>query len=93
MTKVDILNEDKQKIYEVINRIKGKTEMQKERFVRYMGLKPTEFRKENYRELGERYNCSTSAIRCSVVTVKAALYRIKDEDYEILEEIYKKYQQ
>ncbi len=92
MKKIDISNEDKQKIYDAIMSMKSKTEMQKDRFTRYIGVKPKEFKRETYKELAESYGCSISAIRCSVYSTQAGLYRIQDNGYAVLEKVYKKYQ-
>lgn len=92
MTKVDILNKDKQKIYDAIMNMRSKTETQKDRFTRYIGVKPKEFKKETYKEIAESYGCSISAIRCSVYSTQSGLYRIQDDGYAVLEKIYKKYQ-
>ena len=92
MTKVDISNNDKQKIYDAIMNMQSKTTTQKDGFTRYIGVKPKEFKKETYKEIAESYGCSTSAIRCSVYSTQSGLYRIQDDGYAVLEKIYKKYQ-
>lgn len=91
MKKVDISNEDKQKVYDAIINMRSKTDKQKDRFTRYMGLKPKEFKKETYKEIAESYGCSISAIRSSIYSTQAGLYRIQDDGYAVLEKIYKKY--
>ena len=92
MTKVDISNSDKQKIYDAIMNMQSKTRTQKDRFTRYIGVKPNEFKKETCEEIAKSYGCSASAVRTAIYSMQAGLYRIQDDGYAVLEKIYKKYQ-
>lgn len=88
-TNIDI--SDKEKFYRVVMDIKEKTTMQKDRFLRFYGLKPDKYQRETLKKISEEYNCTMSAVRGSIISVQIYLYRIKKEDFKILADIYQKY--
>ena len=46
MKKYNISDRYKEQIYNVVLKLPKKTDLQKERFIRYYGLQPTEFKKD-----------------------------------------------
>ena len=46
MKKYNISDRYKEQIYNVVLKLPKKTDLQKERFIRYYGLQPTEYKKE-----------------------------------------------
>jgi len=89
--KTEISNIDKEKIYKIITNLNSKTDKQKDRFVRFFGLKPKSFKKETLSEVALAYGCTPSAIRSSIISVKITLYRIPEDKFEVLNKIYQKY--
>lgn len=68
-----------------------KTDLQKERFKRYYGLKPIEFKKDTLSAIAREQHCTPNVIRSSVVSIRLAMFRIAVEDFSMLETVYKKY--
>lgn len=91
MKKTDISIKDKQELYNIIMKIPKKTDNQKDRFVRFWGIKPTEFKKETLISIGKSYGCGASAVRGAIMSVRSALYRIPNDDFIVLRDIYQKY--
>lgn len=91
MKKTEIPNIDKEKIYAIVMNLSSKTDKQKDRFIRFFGLKPNGFKRETLNEIAMSYKCTPSAIRSSVISVKITLYRIPEDKFEILNNIYQKY--
>lgn len=91
MKKTNISAKDKQKLYNIIMKTPKKTDTQKDRFVRYYGIKPTEFKKETLISIGKSYGCGASAVRGAIISVRSALFRIPKDDFAILKDIYEKY--
>lgn len=91
MKKIEILNIDKEKIYTIVMNLNSKTDKQKDRFIRFFGLKPNDFKRETLNEIAMSYECTPSAIRSSIISVKITLYRIPEDKFEILNNIYQKY--
>ncbi len=89
MKKNNISNKNKEKIYNMVLKIDYKTNLQKERFIRYYGLKPKEFKRETMSKIARESNITPNAIRSSIVTIRHALVHISDEDFLILKHIYK----
>lgn len=90
--KFDISNGDKKKIYDVIMSLDKKTDIQKDRFVRFYAIKPDGFKKETQKEIAQSYNVTIAAVRVSIMSIQGALYYISKDKFKILESIYKKYQ-
>lgn len=90
MKKNNISNKNKEKIYNMVLKIDYKTDLQKERFIRYYGLKPKEFKRETMSKIARESNITPRAVRISVVTIRHALAHVLDEDFLILKKIYKK---
>lgn len=82
----------KEKIYNMVKNLNKKTQQQKERFIRYYGLKPKEFKKETLSTIAKESHCNISAVRISVVTIRRALFNVSEDNFLILKEIYKEYQ-
>lgn len=82
---------DKEQIYNVIMKIEIKTKKQKDRFIRFYGLKPTEFKRETLKTIAKSYKCTPEAVKISIMSLKIYLHRISEDDFEILETIYQKY--
>ena len=91
MKEYDISNNHKEEVYNIILKLPKKTDLQKERFIRYYGLKPIEFKRETLSAIAREQHCTPNAVRSSVVSIRIAMFRIADEDFSILENIYKKY--
>lgn len=88
MKKFEISDLDKEKIYTILMNLNSKTDKQKDRFIRFFGLKPNNFKRETLNEIAMSYKCTPSAIRSSIVSVKITLYRIPEDKFEILNNIY-----
>lgn len=91
MKKYDILNSNKEQIYHIVLKLPKKTDLQKERFIRYYGLQPTEFKRETLSAISREQHCNPSAVRNSIISIRIAMFRISDEEFSILEDIYKKH--
>lgn len=91
MKKYNISDRYKEQIYNVVLKLPKKTDLQKERFIRYYGLQPTEFKKETLSAISREENCTPNAVRNSVISIRIAMFRIHDEDFSILEKIYEEY--
>ena len=91
MKKYNISDRYKEQIYNVVLKLPKKTDLQKERFIRYYGLQPTEFKKETLSAISREENCTPNAVRSSVISIRIVMFRIHDEDFSILEKIYEKY--
>ena len=91
MKKYNIYDRYKEQIYNVVLKLPKKTDLQKERFIRYYGLQPTEFKKETLSAISREENCTPNAVRNSVISIRIAMFRIHDEDFSILEKIYEEY--
>ena len=88
MKQYNISNRHKEQMYNVVLELTKKTDLQKERFIRYYGLRPTEFKKETLSAIAREQHCTPNAVRSSVVSIRIAMFRIPDEDFLILEKIY-----
>lgn len=91
MKQYDILNTYKEQIYYLVLKLAKKTDLQKERFIRYYGLRPTKFKRETLSAIAREQHCTPNAVRGSVVSIRIAMFRIKDEDFSILEKIFEEY--
>ena len=91
MKKYNISDRYKEQIYNVVLKLPKKTDLQKERFIRYYGLQPTEFKKETLSAISREENCTPNAVRNSVISIRIAMFRIHDEDFSILEKNYEEY--
>ena len=91
MKKYNISDRYKEQIYNVVLKLPKKTDLQKERIIRYYGLQPTEFKKETLSAISREENCTPNAVRNSVISIRIAMFRIHDEDFSILEKIYEEY--
>lgn len=91
MKEYNISNDHKEEIYNLVLKLTKKTELQKERFIRYYGLKPTEFKKETLSTIAREQHRTPNAIRSSVVSIRIAMFRIPDDEFSILERIYREY--
>lgn len=91
MKKYNISDRYKEQIYNVVLKLPKKTDLQKERFIRYYGLQPTEFKKETLSAISREQHCTPNAVRSSVISIRIAMFRIHDEDFSILEKIYEEY--
>ena len=67
------------------------TKVQRDRFVKYFGLKPKKFKRQKLREIAEVENCSSTAIRRSIYRTRSCLHSISENEFSTLLEIYKKY--
>lgn len=92
LEKNSISDSDKNKIYDIVMSMNKKTEKQKDRFARYFGINPSDFKRETMTNIAKSYGCTPSAIRSSVISIRAGLYRIPKEDFIVLNDIYQKYQ-
>lgn len=89
----NISDNHKEIIYNMVLSLSKKTENQKERFIRYYGLKPPEFKSETMTSIARDSNCTPSAVRTSIITIRIALVRhISEDEFHVLEQIYKEYQ-
>lgn len=91
MKKYNISDRYKEQICNVVLKLPKKTDLQKERFIRYYGLQPTEFKKETLSAIAREQHCTPNAVRSSVISIRIAMFRIHDEDFSILEKIYEEY--
>lgn len=91
MKQYDILNTYKEQIYYLVLKLPKKTDLQKERFIRYYGLKPTKFKRETLSAIAREQHCTLNAVRSSIISIRIAMFRIQDEDFSILEKIYAEY--
>ena len=91
MKKYNISDRYKEQIYNVVLKLPKKTDLQKERFIRYYGLKPTQFKRETLSAISRKQHCNPNAVRSSVISIRIAMFRISDEEFSILENIYRKY--
>lgn len=91
MKQCDISNTYKEQIYYLVLKLPKKTDLQKERFIRYYGLKPTKFKRETLSTIAIEQHCTPNAVRGSVVFVRIEMFCISDEDFSILEKIYAEY--
>ncbi len=91
MKQYNISNRHKEQIYHVVLKLPKKTDLQKERFIRYYGLQPAEFKKETLSEISREQHCTPNAVRSSVISIRIAMFHIPDEDFSILEKIYEEY--
>ena len=90
MKKNNITNNYKEKLFNIIIKLPKKTDLQKDRFIRYYGLKPMGFKRENLSAIAREQHCTPNAVRSSVNSVRIALTRISDDDLTILKEIHDK---
>ena len=91
MKQYNISNIHKEQIYHIVLKLPKKTDLQKERFIRYYGLQPTDFKKETLSAISRKQHCNPNAVRSSVISIRIAMFRISDEEFSILENIYRKY--
>ena len=91
MKKYNISDRYKEQIYNVVLKLPKKTDLQKERFIRYYGLQPTELKKETLSAISREQHCTPNAVRSSVISIRIAMFLIHDEDFSILEKIYEEY--
>lgn len=91
MKKYDISNSHKEEIYNIVLKLSKKTDLQKDRFIRYYGLKPQKFKRETLTSIARNQSCTTNAIRSSIISIRVAMFRISDEEFSILEKIYAEY--
>lgn len=91
MKQYDISNKCKEQIYNLVLKLPKKTDLQKERFIRYYGLKPIEFKRETLSVIAREQHCTPNAVRSSVISIRIAMFRIHDEDFSILEKIHEEY--
>lgn len=70
MKKYNIYDRYKEQIYNVVLKLPKKTDLQKERFIRYYGLQPTEFKKETLSAISREENCTPNAVRSSVISIR-----------------------
>ena len=91
MKQYNISNRHKEQMYNIVLKLSKKTDLQKERFIRYYGLRPTEFKKETLSAIAREQHCTLNAVRSFVVSIRIAMFRISDEDFLILEKIYAEY--
>ena len=91
MKKYNISDRYKEQIYNVVLKLPKKTDLQKERFIRYYGLKPTQFKRETLSAISREQHCNPNAVRNSVISIRIAMLRVSDEEFSILENIYRKY--
>ncbi len=91
MKQHDILNIYKEQIYYLVLNLPKKTDLQKERFIRYYGLRPTKFKRETLSAIAREQHCTPNAVRGSVVSIRIGMFRILDEKFSILEKIYAEY--
>lgn len=91
MKQYDILNTYKEQIYYLVLKLPKKTDLQKERFIKYYGLKPTKLKRETLSAIAREQRCTPNAVRESVVSIRIEMFRISDEDFSILEKIYVEY--
>ena len=91
MKQYNISNRHKEQIYHIVLKLPKKTDLQKERFIRYYGLQPTDFKKETLSAISRKQHCNPNAVRSSVISIRIAMFRISDEEFSILENIYRKY--
>ena len=91
MKQYNISNRHKEQIYHIVLKLPKKTDLQKERFIRYYGLKPTQFKRETLSAISKEQHCNPNAVRSSVISIRIAMFRISDEEFSILENIYKEY--
>ena len=89
MKQYNISNRHKEQIYHIVLKLPKKTDLQKERFIRYYGLQPTDFKKETLSAISRKQHCNPNAVRSSVISIRIAMFRISDEEFSILENIYK----
>ena len=86
LAKNNLLNdEEKEKVIDIINSFKQKTDKQIERFILYYNL--NDDRNYNFCELAKIYNCSVSSIRTSVNKIGSKLFFLKDERMDIIKDI------
>ena len=83
MKKNNISNKNKEIIYNMVLEITYKTDLQKERFIRYYGLKPQNFQRETLTEIARSSNINPSAVRSSVVRIRHALIHIAEDNFLI----------
>lgn len=91
MKQYNISNKHKERIYHIVLKLPKKTDLQKERFIRYYGLKPTEFKKETLSAISREQHCNPNVVRSSVISIRIAMFHVSDEEFSILENIYKEY--
>ena len=90
MKKNNISNSNKEKIYNMVIDLENKTELQKERFIRYYGLKPKDFIRENMCVIAKKENVKPRAVRSSIFAIRHALAHTSDDNFLILKNIYLK---
>lgn len=88
MKKNNISNKNKEIIYNMVLEITYKTDLQKERFIRYYGLKPQDFQRETLTEIARSSNINPSAVRSSVVRIRHALIHISEDNFLKLKQIF-----
>ena len=88
MKKNNISNKNKEIIYNMVLEITYKTDLQKERFIRYYGLKLQDFQRETLTEIARSSNINPSAVRSSVVRIRHALIHISEDNFLKLKQIY-----
>ena len=91
MKKHDLEHNDKDFIYNLAMNLKKKTDLQKDRFIRYYGLKKPDYTRESMSNIAKERECQTNAVRVSVLSIRCALFRVPEEDYERIKLIHKKY--
>ena len=83
---------DDREIVRTFNAVYGETlvetDLQKERFIRYYGLKPQDFQRETLTEIARSSNINPSAVRSSVVRIRHALIHISEDNFLKLKQIY-----
>lgn len=86
MEKSELNSEQKKRIVKVVKNLEMATEIQKERFILFYGLDDNGSKIRTLKQIAEKYNCTTNAIRVSVVTVKNKLSRL-EKNVKIIENI------
>ena len=75
----ELNNTQKQRLYDIIESLKDKTEIQKRRFYLFYNLKNGQTQQYRICDLAKLDNCSSSRIRQSLNRIKVALLGVQDE--------------
>lgn len=78
--KDNLSTKKKHKLYFIVKNLKLRTNTQKDRFLLYYNLVPNQkMRNPTLKDIGNLYNCTSSAVRHSILRVTTSLCKLENE--------------
>lgn len=80
--KESVKRKNRKELYNKVLKLEKATQLQKERFILYYNMDPTMKQKEKilYKDIAQKYNCSSAAVRYSICSVKNKLYAKNEKE-------------